>query len=55
MPDLDQPGIYTLPEREFLAKLKALTNLRAVPDPDNPGEYLIRAEPFPGWETVPEW
>ena len=55
MPDLDKPPLHDLPHAEFLAKLKALTNLRAVPDPEKPGEYVVRAGPFPGWETVPSW
>jgi WD40 repeat protein/DNA-binding winged helix-turn-helix (wHTH) protein len=56
MPDLTKPPILNLPRGEFLAKLKSLTNLRAVPDPENPGEYIVRAAaPFPGWETRPDW
>ncbi len=33
MPDLSKPPLYTLPHAELLAKLRSLTNLRAVPDP----------------------
>jgi WD40 repeat protein len=56
MPDLSKPPIHELPYRDFLAKLKSLTNLRVVPDAENPGKYVVRAAaPFPGWETVPEW
>ena len=56
MPDLSTPPIHDLPYDEFLAKLKSLTNLRVVPDLENPGKYVVRAAaPFPGWETVPEW
>ena len=55
MPDLSKPPLHTLPRPELLAKLKSLTNLRVVPDPEDPGEYVVRAGPFPGWETVPEW
>ena len=56
MPDLSKPPIHELPYRDFLAKLKSLTNLRVVPDPEIPGSQIVRAAaPFPGWETVPEW
>ena len=56
MPDLSQSPIHELPYRDFLAKLKSLTNLRVVPDPELPGSQIVRAAaPFPGWETVPEW
>ncbi len=56
MPDLTKPPIHELPYREFLAKLKSLTNLRVVSNPDVPGDqYVSAAAPFPGWETVPEW
>ncbi len=55
MPDLTKPPIHELPYRELLAKLKSLTNLRVAPDPDDPDEYVVRAGPFPGWETVTSW
>jgi WD40 repeat protein len=56
MPDLTKPPIHELPYREFLAKLKSLTNLRVVPNPEIHGSEVVRAAaPFPGWETVPEW
>jgi len=56
MPDLSQPPIHELPYRDFLAKLKSLTNLRVVPDPEIPGsQFVSAAAPFPGWETVPSW
>ncbi len=56
MPDLTKPPIHDLPYREFLAKLKSLTNLRVVPNTEIPGSQVVRAAaPFPGWETVPSW
>jgi len=55
MPDLSKPPLYQLPHTELLAKLKALTNLRAVPDPEDSDGYVVKAGPFPGWETVPSW
>jgi WD40 repeat protein len=55
MPDLSQPPLHTLPREELLAKLKSLTNLRAVRDPDSPTGWTLVAGPFPGWEEVPTW
>ena len=50
-----KPPRHDLPRAEFIARLKALTNLRVVTDPENPDSYIVRAEPFPGWQTTPEW
>ncbi len=55
MPDLSKPPLHALPRAELLARLKSLTNLRVVRNPDDPENYLVRAEPFPGWHTIPEW
>jgi WD40 repeat protein len=53
MPDLDEPPLNGLPRRELLARLRSMTNLRVVPDPESPGYYRVRAVgPFPGWEAV---
>jgi WD40 repeat protein len=49
------PPFHTLPYDELLAKLRALTNLRAVADGGSPTGYRIEAGPFPGWAHVPEW
>ena len=38
-----------------LAKLKSLTNLRAVRDEESSTGWTIEIGPFPGWETVPSW
>ena len=46
---------HTLPYEEFLDRLRTLTNLRVVPDEENPSEYRYDYEPFPGWETLPTW
>jgi WD40 repeat protein len=47
---------HTLPYDEFLDRLKALTNLRRIPDEEDPaGGFIPHFEPFPGWETVPTW
>ncbi len=46
---------HTLPYDELLDRLRALTNLRAVPDEEARGGYRLEAGPFPGWETAPVW
>ena len=55
MPDLDQPPLHTLPHDELLAKLKSLTNLRAVRSSDSATGWTIELAPFPGWKNVPTW
>ena len=35
MPDLSKPPLHTLPHNALLAKLKSLTNVRAVRDPSS--------------------
>jgi WD40 repeat protein len=55
MPDLSKPPLHTLPRQELIAKLKSLTNLRAVRDAESPTGWTIEVGPFPGWESVPEW
>jgi WD40 repeat protein len=55
MPDLDKPPLHTLPHDELIAKLKSLTNLRAVPDETSSTGWKIEVGPFPGWAEVPEW
>ena len=36
MPDVTEPPFHTLPYDDLMAKLEALTNFRAVPDPEAP-------------------
>ena len=55
MPDLSKPPLYTLPHDELLAKLKTLTNLRAVRNEGSATGWKLTHDPFPGWETVPTW
>jgi WD40 repeat protein len=55
MPDMEKQPFHTLPHDELLDRLRALTNLRAVPDEQSPTGYTVEAEPFPGWATVPTW
>ncbi len=55
MPDLSKPPLHTLPHDELLAKLKSLTNLRAVRDPASDTGWKIEIGPFPGWREVPTW
>jgi len=55
MPDLSKPPLHTLPQSELIAKLKTLTNIRVVRDPESSTGWKLTHEPFQGWETVPSW
>jgi WD40 repeat protein len=55
MPDLAKAPLNALPRAELLARLRSLTNLRAIADPEDPERYLVTTGPFPGWRTLPEW
>ncbi len=49
------PPFHTLPYREFLARLRALTNYRVLPDGNAPAGYRLETAPFPGWASLPTW
>ena len=49
----EKAPLHTLPYDERLAKLKSLTNLRAVPDTGSDTGWKIEIGPFPGWGDVP--
>jgi len=57
MPDLSKQPLHTLPYEELIAKLKALTNLRAVPDEESHTGYTIQPDftAYRGWAEAPEW
>jgi WD40 repeat protein len=55
MPDLSRTPLHTLPLDQLLAKLRSLTNLRAVRDPASASGWKIEVGPFPGWKDVPTW
>jgi WD40 repeat protein len=55
MPDLNKKPLHTLPYDEFLAKLRDLTNLLAVEDPESSSGWKLEVGPFPGWKEVPSW
>jgi WD40 repeat protein len=55
MPDVERPPFHTLPLEELLERMRAVTNLRAVPDQQSATGYRIEAGPFPGWQNVPRW
>jgi WD40 repeat protein len=47
--------LHVLQRAELLARLRTLTNLRVVPNEDNPSGYGLEIGAFPGWETAPTW
>ena len=57
MPDFTRPPLGDLPHGELIQALRALTNLRVVPDDESSTGYMVKAdmEVFRGWETVPAW
>ena len=55
MPDLSKSPLHTLPHGQLVAKLKSLTNLRAVRDPGSSTGWTTDVGPFPGWKDVPSW
>ncbi len=55
MPDLDAPPLHTLPRKDLLARLRSLTNLRAVRDAKSATGWKIEVGRFPGWKDVPAW
>jgi WD40 repeat protein len=55
MPDLSKAPLHTLAHGELLAKLKSLTNMRAVRDPGSDTGWKTEIGPFPGWGKVPHW
>jgi hypothetical protein len=46
---------YRWRDATLIAKLKTLTNLRVVRDPESSTGWKLTHDPFPGWETVPTW
>lgn len=46
---------HTLPYKEFLNRLRELTNIRVITDKKSSTGYRIDYAPFPGWEKVPTW
>lgn len=57
VPDLSKPPFHTLPYDELMEKLRAMTNLRAVPDPESHTGYTVEPDfaAYHGWAEVPEW
>jgi WD40 repeat protein len=55
MPDLSKTPLQDLSREDLLAKLKSLTNVRAVRDAGSSTGWSIARDPFPGWKEVPEW
>jgi hypothetical protein len=55
MPDGSKPPFHTLRREELLSKLRAMTNLRIVPDSSSGTGYKVEVGPFPGWAKLPVW
>jgi hypothetical protein len=55
MPDVSKPPFHTLPYKELMAKLRALTNLQVVEDKTTATGWKLDIGPFPGWKDVPTW
>lgn len=55
MPDLSKPPMHLLPHDQLMARLRELTNLRAVRDETSSTGYELEIDPFPGWKEVPKW
>jgi WD40 repeat protein len=55
VPELKEPPLHSLPHDALLARLRSLTNLRAVRDETSPTGWSIALDPFPGWKDVPTW
>ena len=49
------PPLHTLPRDTLVEKLQTVTNVRVVEDDESPTGYVLGHDPFPGWETLPEW
>jgi WD40 repeat protein len=48
------PPLQTLPYEDLMTRLRAMTNLRVVPDTTSPQGYRLQREPFPGWDPAPK-
>jgi WD40 repeat protein len=55
MPDMSKAPLHTLPYDELMAKLKSLTNLRAVRDPASDTGWKIEIGPLPGFKDAAIW
>jgi WD40 repeat protein len=54
-PDFSKPPLHILPHDELIAKLKSLTNLRLVRNPESAEGWKVELDPFPGWKEIPGW
>jgi WD40 repeat protein len=46
---------HTVPYEEILERIRALTNLRVVPDQSSDTGYRVEIGHFPGWKKLPDW
>jgi hypothetical protein len=49
MPEGEPLPLQSLPANEFQSAIRALTNVRVVPDENLPGGHRIELAPFQGW------
>ena len=54
MPDLSRPSLHALPAAVLRARLRALTNVRAVRDAGAASGWALALDPFPGWRDAPD-
>lgn len=47
--------MHTIAHKELMAKLRSLTNVRAVRDATSSTGYRIAYDRFPGWKNPPTW
>jgi WD40 repeat protein len=55
MPDVRSTPFHKLPYEELLERIRALTNLRVVPDERSDTGYRVDIGRFPGWRKLPDW
>jgi WD40 repeat protein len=53
VPDVNKTPLHKRSRGDFLAALRARTNVRAVRDPTDPTGWKLEIGPFPGWKQLP--
>jgi hypothetical protein len=55
LPGTGPAEVRVLGTPAVLARLKSVTNLRAVRDPKCSTGWTVELGPFPGWKDLPTW